>query len=156
MGVAEKLRILITVLLVERASKQKVRDVFRRGVAVGAVGGRAGSCGKVSSGGAVATSGAWRAVPGLIIGRGGVKGRVKAVAVPCGVAAATEQNGVGVGTGVDVAVGARLIVEALLFSSAAVAGGVSGKPVGAAAETRNGAAVCVRDGVVRKVRLRGE
>lgn len=123
---------------------------------MGALGGRAGSRGKVGSGGTVATSGAWGAVPGLIIRRGSVKRRVEAEAVPCRVAVATENDGVRIGTGMDMTTGARLIVEALLFSGTTVAGGVSGKPVGAATEARKGAPVCLRNGVVREVRLRRE
>ncbi len=123
---------------------------------MGATGGGAGGYSKVSCGGTAATGCAGGAVPGFIIRRGSVKGRFKAAAVPGRVAVTTEHDGVGIVTGVDAAAGAGFIVEALLFSSTAVAGSVGGKPVGAAAEAGHGAAVCMRDGVVRKVRLRGE
>ena len=154
--VAEQLGELITVLLVEGAVKEKVRNIFGGGIAVGALGGGAGNYRKVSSGGTVAKSRALGAVPGLVIRRGSVKGRIKAVAVPRRVAAATKQDGVGFIAGVDVAVSTGFIAEALLLSSAAVAGSVGGKPVCAAAKTRHGATMRVGDGVVAKVRLWGE
>jgi len=44
-------------------------------------------------------------------------------------------------------------MEALLFSSTAVAGSVGGKPVCATAKARHGATVCGGDRVVAKVGL---
>ena len=152
-GVAEQLRKLITKLLVEGAGKEEVGDIFSGGIAVGTVGGGAGGLCKVSGRGAVATGGAWGAVPVLIIRRGCSKGRVKAVAVPRRVAITAKQNGVGVSPGVNVTGGAGLVVAALLFSSTAVAGSVGGKPVCATAKARHGATVCGGDRVVAKVGL---
>ena len=148
-------RELFTELLVERAGEKKVGDILGGGGAVGAVGRGAGCFSEGSGGGAGVAGGARGAVP-VLIGWGGIKRGAEAAAMPCGVTGTTKQDGVGFGPGVDRAAEAWFVVEALLLSSTAVAGGVGGKPVGAAAETGHGAAVCGGDGVVTKVGLRGE
>ena len=110
---------------------------------MGAAGRGAGRLGKGSSGGAVALGGAGGAVP-MLIRWGGIKGRLEAAAVPCGVACTAEQYGVRALQCVNVAVGARFVMEALPLSSTAVAGSVGGEPVGAASKARHSAAVGVR------------
>ena len=148
----EQHRKLFTELLVKRASEKEVGDILRGGGTVGAVGRSAGSLSEGSSWGAVASGSAGWAVP-MLIRRGSIKGGVEAAAVPGGGAFTTKHDGV---RSVNMAVGAGLVVEALLLSSTAVAGSVGGEPMGAAAKARHSAAVGVGDGVVAEVGLRRE
>ena len=146
---------LVTELLVKGAIEKEVGNILRGGGTVGAVGRGAGSLSEGSSWGAVASGSASWAVP-VLIRRGSIKGGVEAAAVPGGVAFTTKHDGVRVFPSVNMAVGAGLVVEALLLSSTAVAGSVGGEPMGAAAKARHSAAVGVGDGVVAEVGLRGE